>query len=62
MSNAYAVELASCAECGRTISDGEMVVNWGLCNVCFDRHYDEYVKTDPTHIARTAVEEQGIGD
>jgi hypothetical protein len=61
MSRALAVEIEWCRECGASISDGEYVVNWGSCGVCFDAHLDAYERS-PRAIARRAVEEQGIGE
>ncbi len=33
--------LEQCGKCDKLIPNDEWVDNWGICNECFDRHYDE---------------------
>jgi hypothetical protein len=38
-----AYDVAFCEECKTLIPTEEYVVNWGSCNKCFDKGYEEYL-------------------
>ena len=42
-----------CGECDKAICDDEYVVNWGSCDECFDRHYEEYLSAQESEYERS---------
>jgi hypothetical protein len=56
-----------CGVCKKAICDDEYVVNWGSCNECMDKSFDEYLANRPVKVqeeeaAETAHERLNAGN
>lgn len=38
-------ETVNCTKCGKPITQSEYCINWGTCRECFDKEYDDYLKS-----------------
>lgn len=37
-------DVEQCVTCKKTIALEEHIINWGCCDECFDKDYNEYLK------------------
>lgn len=52
-----------CPDCGKFTRFERLVVNWGVCDRCFDESYSEYLeRATRCEVSLAAVQRAGVGE